>query len=96
MKKTSNSPNKVIIPGPGFYDIKDNKTIPQFTFGEKIKKIKIKNTGVDTYHLMKENDWRVPCYSFWKELKKNLLLNEEILKYSKGKSQLRLDIDNIN
>ena len=51
---------------------------------------------VGACNLMKENNWRVPCYSFGKELRKNLLLNEESLKYAKGKSQLRLDIDNIN
>ena len=45
---------------------------------------------------MKESEWRVPCYIFGKELRKYLLLNEESLKYAKGKSQLRLDIDNIN
>ena len=38
----------------------------------------------------------MPTYSFGKEQRKNLLLNEESLKYAKGKSQLRLDIDNIN
>ena len=51
---------------------------------------------VGACNLMKENNWRVPCYSFGKELRQNLLLNEESLKYAKGKSQLRLDIDNIN
>jgi len=96
-KRHPNSPNKVILPGPGYYDIKDSKTIPRFPIGEKIKKIKMRNVpGVGTYNLMKESDWRVPCYIFGKELRKNLLLNEESLKYAKGKSQLRLDIDNIN
>ena len=56
--------------------------------------INIPRVGV--YNLMKENDWRVPCYSFGKELRKNLLLNEESFKYTKCKSQLSLDIDNIN
>ena len=29
--------------------------------------------GVDTYNLMKENDWRVPCYSFGKGLRKKFI-----------------------
>ena len=53
-KRHLNSPGGVIIPGPGYYDIKDNKTIPQFTVGEKMKKIKMRNiSGVGTYNLMK-------------------------------------------
>ena len=73
-KRHPNSPNKVILPGPCYYDIKDSKTIPQFTIGEKIKKIKMRNIpGVGTYNLMKENDWRVPCYSFGKGLRKKII-----------------------
>ena len=39
-KRHPNSPNKVILRGPGYYDIKDSKAIPQFSIGEKIKKEK--------------------------------------------------------
>ena len=37
-KRHPNSPNKLILPGPGYYNIKEGKTIPQFTIKEKIKK----------------------------------------------------------
>ena len=51
---------------------------------------------VGAYNLIKEKDWRVPCYSFGKESRKNLLLNEESFKYAKGKSQFRFNINNNN
>ena len=70
------------------------------TFGEKRKIKKIKSTGnipgVGSYDLIKEKDWRVPSYIFGKEKRKNLEMNEESLKYNKGKSKLRLDLDSIN
>ena len=99
-KRISKAPPKLVIPGPGYYDIKDSKTIPSFTIGKKIKIKKIGNKGiipgVGTYNLKKENDWKVPCFSFGKEQRKNLLINEESLKYNKGKNNLRIDLDNIN
>ena len=49
-----------------------------------------------TYNLAKQEDWKIPCYTFGKELRKNLAINEESLKYNKGISKLRLDMDNIN
>ena len=49
-----------------------------------------------TYNLTKLEDWKIPCYTFGKELRKNLAINEESLKYNKGISKLRLDMDNIN
>ena len=49
-----------------------------------------------TYNLTKLEDWKIPCYTFGKELRKNLTINEESLKYNKGISKLRLDMDNIN
>ena len=92
---------KLITPGPGQYDIKDSKTIPELTFGEKIKKIKkIKSKenipGVGAYNLNNVNDWKVLSFTFGKAKRKNLSLNEESLKYNKGVSKLRLDLDNIN
>ena len=48
------------------------------------------------YNLNNYDDWKVPYFSFGKEQRKNLLLNEERLKYNKGISKLRLDLDNIN
>ena len=45
---------------------------------------------------MKQDDWKVPTYSFGKEQRKNLLLNEESLKYNKGQNKLRIDLDEIN
>ena len=70
----------------------------EFTFGEKLKKIQKKDKipPVGTYNLNNHDDWKVPCYSFGKEERKNLLLNEEGLKYNKGISKLRLDLDEIN
>ena len=42
-----------------------------------------------TYNLTKQEDWKIPCYTFSKELRKNLVINEESLKYNKGISKLR-------
>ena len=97
-KRISGASPKLITPGPGQYNIKDSKSTREFTFGEKIQKIKNKETipGVGTYNLNNFDDWKVPCFSFGKEQRKNLLLNEEGLKYNKGISKLRLDLDNIN
>ena len=39
---------------------------------------------------MKKNDWKVPYYSFGKELKKNLLLNEQSLKYAKRQKSIKI------
>ena len=89
-----------MLPGPGSYNIQDNKTLPAYTIGErkKIKKIneKLNVPGVGTYDLSKPSDWNVPCYSFGKEKRNYLLLNEESLKYNKGKNKLRIDLDDIN
>ena len=74
--------------------------MPQFTFGEKIRKKNKANIekrpDMCTYNLAKQEDWKIPCYTFGKELRKNLAINEERLKYNKGISKLRLDMDNIN
>lgn len=74
--------------------------MPQFTFGEKIRKKNKANIekrpDMCTYNLTKLEDWKIPCYTFGKELRKNLAINEESLKYNKGISKLRLDMDNIN
>ena len=32
-KRAPGSPPKLIIPGPGYYDIKDSKTLPVYTIG---------------------------------------------------------------
>ena len=98
-KRISGAPPKIILPGPGYYNIKDSKTLPLFSFrGRKIKIIRKKGKvpGVGAYDLSKQNDWKVPCFSFGKELRKNLSLNEESLKYNKGKNNLRLDLDEVN
>ena len=42
-----------------------------------------------TYNLPKQEDWKIPCYTFGKELRKNLSIYEESLKYNKGISKLR-------
>ena len=34
-KRHPNSPNKVILPGPGYYDIKDSKTILNLLLAKK-------------------------------------------------------------
>ena len=74
--------------------------MPQFTFGEKIRKKNKANIekrpDMCTYNLAKQEDWKIPCYTFGKELRKNLAINEESLKYNKGIGKLRLDMDNIN
>ena len=99
-KRAPGAPPKLIIPGPGYYDIKDSKTLPVFTIGQRIKIKKLANRGkipgVGAYDLSKQNDWKVPCFSFGKEPRKNLLLNEESLKYNKGQNKIRLDLDEIN
>ncbi len=42
-----------------------------------------------TYNLAKQEDWKIPCYTFGKELRKNLAIYEESLKYNKYISKLR-------
>ena len=101
-KRIPGSPKKTILPGPGYYEIKDSKNSPVYSFSENIDKKKIfkkegnKTPGVGAYNLIKESEWRIPCYIFGKEIRKNLIINEESLKYNKGKSKMRLDIDDIN
>ena len=34
-----------------------------------------------TCNLTKQEDWKIPCYTFGKELRKNLAINEESFKY---------------
>ena len=34
-----------------------------------------------TYNLAKQEDWKIPYYTFGKELRKNLAIYEESLKY---------------
>ena len=41
------------------------------------------------YNLTKQEDWKIPCYTFGKELRKNLAIYEESLKYNKYISKLR-------
>ena len=95
------APKKTEIPGPGFYEIKDSKTIPTFTFGLKhypkfIKGLfRLNNPGVGTYNLRKDKDLDVPCFKMGKEERKNLLLNETSLKYNNGASRLKINIDEL-
>ena len=87
--------------GPGFYDIKDSKTIPTFTFGLKhypkiIKGLFRLNTpGVGSYNLRNDKDLTVPSFKIGKEERKNLLLNETALKYNNAVSKLKIEIDEI-
>ena len=89
------------VPGPGFYDIKDSKTVPTFTFGLKhypkiIKGLFRLNTpGVGSYNLRKDKDLNVPSFKIGKEERKNLLLNETALKYNNAVSKLKIEIDEV-
>ena len=88
-------------PGPGFYEIKDSKTVPTFTFGLKhypkiIKGLFRLNTpGVGSYNLRNDKDLIVPSFKIGKEERKNLLLNETALKYNNTASKLKIEIDEI-
>ena len=100
-KRIPGAPRKMETPGPGFYEIRDSKTIPTFTFGLKhypkmIKGLFRLNTpGVGSYNLRKDKDLDVPCFKIGKEERKNLLLNEEALKYNNAVSKLKIEIDEI-
>lgn len=100
-KRIQGAPKKTEVPGPGFYEISDSKTVPTFTFGLKhypkiIKGLFRLNTpGVGAYNLRKDRDLNVPCFKMGKEERKNLLLNETALKYNNAVSKLKIEIDEI-
>ena len=101
-KRIRGAPKKTMVPGPGFYDIKDSKTSPTYSFGIKhypkfIKHLfRLNVPGVGAYNLRKEKDLEVPCFRMGKEERKNLTINETALKYNNSASKLRLDIDEVN
>ena len=86
-KRNSKAFKKTGVPGPGHYNPLDNTHGPKYTIGLKRGQKEIKGfirqsvPGVGTYNLIKDEDFKVPCYIMGKEIRKNLNMNHSALKY---------------
>ena len=86
-KRNPKAYKKKDVPGPGTYEIKDNKNSPEYTIGLKRYPKKIKNLykfevpGVGIYEVRKDKDFVCPCSIFDKAKRNNLIINDDCLKF---------------
>ena len=84
-KRSAKAYKKTVVPGPGHYNPLDNTHGPKYTIGLKRqpkKSMKKKGVpGVGSYNLIRDEDYKIPCYIVSKEKRKNLNMNHSALNY---------------
>ena len=84
-KRHKKAYRKKSIPGPGSYNIKEDRSGPRYTFSARYRKRNSKLVkpvpGVGTYNLRNEKSLQVPSYKFDHELRMNGNLNHGAMKF---------------